>query len=138
MSEDEIRLVNDVLSDGRDNDNKAVSLPLASLFMYFCTGYSLQNRQKNGKKDDRPEGITAPEPRPMAPEILRRCALDGLQGNGIRGLDMLEITAISGLLGGHRPTMNTQGMFGSGRAEIGGFLGPILNFAHFGGIGGWK
>ena len=111
--------------------------------IYSFTGNSLQNRQENGKKDDRPEGITAPEPRPMTPEILRRCALDGLQGNGIRGLGMLEITTISGLLGGQRATMDTQGMFGSGRAEIGGFLGPFLRFAHFAHICGlsnwmWK
>lgn len=103
--------------------------------LHFSMGDNLQNRQENGKKDDRPEGITAPEPRPMTPEILRRCALDGLQGNGVRGLDMLEITTINGLLGGQRATMDTQGMFGSGRAEIGGFLGPFLRFAHFAHIG---
>ena len=110
--------------------------PLHTLHTF--TGDSLQNRQENSKEDDRPEGITAPEPRPMTPEILRRRALDGLQGNGIRGLDMLEITTISGLLGGQRATMDTQGMFGSGRAEIGGFLGPFLRFAHFAHIGGLR
>ena len=108
------------------------------LHHHISIGCDLQNRQENGKKDDRPKDITAPEPRPMTPEILRRRTLDGLQGDGIRGLDMLEITTINGLLGGQRATMDTQGMFGSGRAEIGGFLGPFLRFAHFAHIGGLR
>lgn len=90
----------------------------------------IQNRKENGEKDNRPKDITAPEPKPMPPQILSGRALDVLKCNGVRSLDVLEIVAIERIFGRKRTAMDTESILGGSGAEIGGLLGQVLCLAH--------
>lgn len=75
-------------------------VPLIQLSLTYVGESNLQDGQKNGQKDNGKQCVTAPEPCPVTPEVLRRGALNLLQEDAIHSLNMLHVGAINRILGG--------------------------------------
>ena len=75
-------------------------VPLIQLSLTYVGESNLQDGQKNGQKDNGKQCVTAPEPCPVTPEVLRRGALNLLQEYAVHSLNMLHVGAINRILGG--------------------------------------